>query len=103
MENTQFTQCIWPRRPVRGDYTHPALHVRVLHVYVLHVRVLHEHEYEHLYEPYLGHHASSGGVFSLIQLQPGAPWALAFSGAGRLYSKAFAVFAALMMTMVMII
>ena len=23
MENTQFTQCIWPRRPVRGDYTHP--------------------------------------------------------------------------------
>ena len=22
MENTQFTQCIWPRRPVRGDYTH---------------------------------------------------------------------------------
>ena len=93
MENTQFTQCIWPRRPVRGDYTHTALHVRVLH----------EHEYEHLYEAYLGHHASSGGVFSLIQLQPGAPWALAFSGAGRLYSKAFAVFAALMMTMVMII
>ena len=34
MENTQFTQCIWPRRPVRGDYTHPP--PTLLHVYALH-------------------------------------------------------------------
>ena len=88
MENTQFTQCIWPRRPVRGDYIHPALHVHIIHVL-------------HVYEPYLGHHARSGGVFSRIHLQLGAPWALAFSGAGLLYSKAFAVFGALMITMVM--